>query len=121
MTKWQRIKFGTHFAVKEENIKNLNIMENSVEDLAAQLYAELTEKGIRSVENIEVNENYTNVIIITVAKCYGAVCTKAQVKYIKGLCDVLCSNRKANKISSAAASFIISAAKANPSIIFEIQ
>lgn len=96
-------------------------MENTVKNLAAQLTAELTEKHIRSVEDVEVNDNYTNVITITVAKCYGAVCSRAQVKYIKGLCDVMCTNSKANKISSAAASFIITAAKANPSIIFEIQ
>lgn len=96
-------------------------MENTVKNLAAQLNAELTEKHIRSVEDVEVNDNYTNVITITVAKCYGAVCSRAQVKYIKGLCDVMCTNSKANKISSAAASFIITAAKANPSIIFEIQ
>lgn len=112
------IKFGTGFASINEKI---SIMENSVQDLAAQLNAELIEKRIMSVEDVEVNDNYTNVITITVAKCYGAVCTKAQVKYIKGLCDVLCSNSKANKISAAAASFIITAAKANPSIIFEIQ
>lgn len=103
-----------------ENSLN-SVKETSIEDLAAQLYAELAEKRIRSVEDVEVNDNYTNVITITVAKCYGAICTKAQVKYIKGLCDVLCSNRKANKISSAAASFIITAAKENPSVIFEIQ
>lgn len=96
-------------------------MENSVKNLAAQLTAELTEKHIRSVEDVEVNYNYSNVITITVAKCYGAVCSRAQVRYIKGLCDVMCTNSKANKISSAAASFIITAAKANPSIIFEIQ
>lgn len=98
-----------------------SVKETSIESLAAQMNAELAEKKIRSVEDVEVNTNYTNVITITTAKCYSSLASKAQVKYIKGLCDVLCSNSKANKISSVAASFIISAAKENPSIIFEIQ
>lgn len=96
-------------------------METSVRELAAQMNAELVEKKIRSVEDVEVNTNYTNVITITTAKCYSSLASTAQVKYIKGICDVMCSNSKARKMSSVAASFIINAAKNNPSIIFEIQ
>lgn len=96
-------------------------METFVRELAAQLNAELVEKKIRSVEDVEVNTNYTNVITITTAKCYSSLASTAQVKYIKGICDVMCSNSKARKMSSVAASFIINAAKNNPSIIFEIQ
>lgn len=96
-------------------------MENSVKNLAAQLNAELTAKNIKSVESVEVNNNYSNVITITTVKCHGGFCSGAQEKYIKSLCDVMCSNNKVRKMSSIAASFIITAAKANPSIIFEIQ
>lgn len=96
-------------------------METFVRELAAQMNAELVEKKIRSVEDVEVNTNYTNVITITTAKCYSSLASTAQVKYIKGICDVMCSNSKARKMSSVAASFIINAAKNNPSIIFEIQ
>lgn len=96
-------------------------METSVKDLAAQMNAELVAKKIRSVEDVEVNTNYTNVITITTAKCYSSLASEAQFKYIKGICDVICSNSKARKMSSVAASFIINAAKNNPSIIFEIQ
>lgn len=96
-------------------------MENSVKDLVAQLNAELETKRIRSVEMVEANTNYSNVITITIAKCYSSLASTAQVKYIKGICDVICTNSKARKMSSVAASFIINAAKNNPSIIFEIQ
>ena len=40
-------------------------MENSIKNLAAQLNAELAAKNIKSVESVEVNNNYSNVITIT--------------------------------------------------------